>query len=94
MVHKFVDHKLVYRYAFFRDYYDIYSIVKSGVNIHELVAKAGNYSQHQLKSKNILAMLTNGSRFTRDANFNQMQPLYDVSAQDIEDYLKEQLQAL
>lgn len=86
--------EVMLRRSNFRDYYDIYSIVKSGVNIHELVAKAGNYSQHQLKSKNILAMLTNGSRFTRDANFNQMQPLYDVSAQDIEAYLKEQLQTL
>ena len=33
-------------------------------------------------------MLTNGSRFTRDAIFEQMQPKYDVTAMDIEEYFK------
>lgn len=44
------------------------------------------YSGHKLKSKNLLAMLTNGSRFTRDAHFKQLQPTYTVTTQEIEDF--------
>lgn len=85
--------EVMLRRSNFRDYYDIYSIVKSGVDVNELVKKAGEYSQHQLKTKNILAMLTNGKRFQRDAIFDQMQPKYNVTAADIEIYLKSLLQA-
>ena len=46
------------------------------------------YSGHKLKSKNLLAMLTNGSRFTRDSHFEQLAPTYAVTAQEIEDYIK------
>ncbi len=84
--------EVMLRRSNFRDYYDIYSIVKSGVDVRELVSKASTYSQHQLKTKNILAMLTNSNRFTRDERFLQMQPQYDVSAKEIEEYLKEKLQ--
>lgn len=83
--------EVMLRRSNFRDYYDIYSIVKSGVDLNELVKKAGEYSQHQLKSKNILAMLTNGKRFHRDAIFDQMQPKYTVTALEIEDYFKTSL---
>lgn len=85
--------EVMLRRSNFRDYYDIYSIVKSGVDLRELVNKAGEYSQHQLKSKNILAMLTNGARFQRDAIFEQMLPKYDISASDIEAYFKSMLNA-
>lgn len=84
--------EVMLRRSNFRDYYDIYSIVRSGVDVRELVSKASIYSQHQLKTKNILAMLTNSNRFTRDESFLQMRPLYDVSAKKIEEYLKEKLQ--
>lgn len=80
--------EVMLRRSNFRDYYDIYSIVRSGIDIRDLVKMAGDYSQHQLKSKNILAMLTNGKLFYRDAIFDQMQPMYNVTAADIEEYLK------
>ena len=47
-----------------------------------------SYSGHRLKSKNLLAMLTNDNRFTRDAHFEQLEPVYAVTAQEIEDYIK------
>lgn len=80
--------EVMLRRSNFRDYYDIYSIVKSGIDLRDLVKRAADYSQHQLKTKNILAMLTNGRRFQRDAIFDQMQPKYNVTANDIEDFLK------
>lgn len=84
--------EVMLRRSNFRDYYDIFSIVKSGVDLRELVRMAGNYSQHQLKSKNILAMLTNGRRFHRDAIFEQMQPKFNVTVEDIEEFFRSLLE--
>lgn len=80
--------EVMLRRSNFRDYYDIYSILKSGISIHELISLALSYSGHRLKSKNLLAMLTNGSRFTRDSRFEQLEPLYIITAQEIEGYVK------
>ena len=80
--------EVLLRRSNFRAYYDIYSILKSGVPINDLVSLALTYSGHKLKSKNLLAMLTNGSRFTRDSQFEQLAPIYAVTAQEIEDYIK------
>ena len=84
--------EVMLRRSNFRDYYDIYSIIQNGYDINDIISKAGKYSNHQLKTKNILAMLTNGYRFQRDAIFEQMQPIYDVTAKDIENHIKQILQ--
>lgn len=80
--------EVMLRRSNFRDYYDIYSILKTGIPISELISLTLNYSGHRMKSKNLLAILTNGTRFTRDANFEQLAPIYSVTAQEIEDYIK------
>ena len=80
--------EVLLRRSNFRDYYDIYSILKSGVPVNDLISLALSYSGHKLKSKNLLAMLTNSNRFTRDSHFEQLEPVYDVTAQEIEDYIK------
>lgn len=72
----------------FRDYYDIYSILKSGIDIHKLIPMALEHSGHRLKTKGLMAMLTNGDLFRKDEQFAQLQPVYDVTARDIEDYIK------
>lgn len=81
--------EVMMRRSNFRDYYDIYSILKSGIPIQDLIALALEYSGHRLKTKNLLAILTNGARFSRDANFEQLSPIYKVTTQDIESYIKE-----
>lgn len=83
--------EVMLRRSNFRDYYDIYSILKTGIPIEDLITLALEYSGHRLKTKNLLAMLTNGSRFSRDANFEQLSPIYKVTTQDIENYIKESL---
>lgn len=80
--------EVMLRRSNFRDYYDIYSILKSGVLVNDLISLTLTYSGHKLKSKNLLAMLTNGFRFMRDAHFEQLEPTYAVTAQEIEDYIK------
>lgn len=72
----------------FRDYYDIYSILKSGADIHKLIPMALEHSGHKLKTKGLMAMLTNGDLFRKDELFAQLQPVYEVSARDIEAYIK------
>lgn len=80
--------EVMLRRSNFRDYYDIYSILKSGIPVNDLISLALSYSGHKLKSKNLLAMLTNSSRFTKDANFKQLKPVYTVTPQEIEEYIK------
>ena len=76
------------RRAKFRDYYDIYSIVKKGTDINELISMALEHSGHRLKRKNLLSMLTNGELFSKDQNISHLSPVYDVSANEIQEYLK------
>lgn len=72
----------------FRDYYDIYSILRNGSDINKLIPLALVHSGHQLKTKNLVSMLTNGELFRRDEQFAQLHPIYDVKAADIERYIK------
>lgn len=72
----------------FRDYYDIYSILKNGSDIKALIPQALEHSGHKLKSKGLMAMLSNGALFKKDEQFTQLQPIYDVSSSDIEAYIK------
>lgn len=81
--------EVMLRRSKFRDYYDIYSLVKIGVDIKDAIDLALRYSGHRLKSKFILSMLSNGSRFTKDSNFDTLSPIYDVNALDIEQTIKE-----
>lgn len=76
------------RRAKFRDYYDIYSIAKSGVAINDMISMALEHSSHRLKRKNLLSMLTNGELFSKDQNIQHLSPVYNVTAFDIQEYLK------
>ena len=75
----------------FRDYYDIYTILKEGVDIQEMIDMALEHSGHLMKRKNILAILVDGDRFRKDKAFLQLSPVYDVSTTDIQEYIKEKL---
>ena len=75
----------------FRDYYDIYSILNEGVDIQEMINMALEHSGHLLKRKNLLAILTDGERFRKDKAFMQLNPVYDVTSYDIQEYIKQKL---
>ena len=51
--------EVLLRRAKFRDYYDLYSILKSGVDIHEMIPMALEHSDHKLKSKNLFFEIFN-----------------------------------
>jgi predicted nucleotidyltransferase component of viral defense system len=75
----------------FRDYYDIYTVLYEGVDIQEMIEMALEHSGHLLKRKNLLAMLCDGERFRKDKAFVQLHPVYDVTPNDIQEYIKQKL---
>ena len=72
----------------FRDYYDIYSILKSGIDINRIIPAAIEHSGYHLKKKGLMAMLTNGDLFRKDESFPSLNPIYNVTPTDIELYIK------
>ena len=74
----------------FRDYYDIYCVLQEGYSIHNGMEKALNLSRHRLSSKNIVAMLL-GGQFIPDNNFATLEPKYDVTKEQIREYVMQKL---
>lgn len=75
----------------FRDYYDIYSILREGIRLKDLVGLCGTYSRHRMKSKTILSILSNSSLFKYEENFDLLEPKYQVNSKDIEVYMRNQI---
>ena len=76
--------EVMLRRSKFRDYYDIYSLIEAGESLEEMIELALKYSQHRLKSKNIIALLTRSDRFTQDLNFQSLNPIYNITPIEIE----------
>lgn len=76
----------------FRDYYDIYSIIKEGHSINDGIEKARKYSRFRLSTKNLVAMLLAG-QFVPDDNFSTLEPKYDVGKEEIRNYILQKLKA-
>jgi hypothetical protein len=75
----------------FRDYYDIYSILKEGGNINKMISAALEHSGHKLRSRSLISMLTNGKLFVKEKGFEELCPAYDITSNDIQEYIKEKL---
>lgn len=79
------------RRAKFRDYYDIYSILKEGGDLNKMINAALEHSDHKLRTRGLLNMLTTGKNFIKEKGFEEFLPVYDVSPNDIQEYIKEKL---
>jgi hypothetical protein len=80
--------EVMLRRSNFRDYYDIYSILKQGISLKSMVNRATQYSNHILKTKDILNFISDGNNFRKDKQFDLMKPKYLVSEKEIEDFIK------
>ena len=80
--------EVMMRRSKFRDYYDIYSLIKDGQDLKEMIGMALKYSGHKMKSKNLIAMLTCSERFVPDAKFATLNPIYNVTPAEVEAELK------
>jgi hypothetical protein len=76
--------EVMLRRSKFRDYYDIYSLLEAGEDLNEMIKLALKYSEHTLKSKNLIAMLTRSDRFVPDERFMTLNPKYKITPKDIE----------
>lgn len=83
--------EVLLRRSKFRDYYDIYSLIQNGVSFQSMIELALKYSGHKLKSKNLIAILTNSVRFTKDSSFYLLEPKFDVSPKEIEEAIRHQI---
>jgi hypothetical protein len=81
--------ELMLRRAVFRDYYDLYCIFrqKTTEEIKNIIGNALKYSEHTLKSKNLIGMLLNSDRFKSDASFAQLHPKYAVTTEEIAQFM-------
>lgn len=75
----------------FRDYYDIYSILKEGADINKMISAALEHSDHKLRTRGLLNMLTTGKNFVKEKGFEELKPVYDVSPEDIQEFIKAKL---
>ena len=60
----------------------------NGADIHTLIPLELDHSGHKLKTKGLMTMLTNGDLFRKDDQFAQLQPVYNVTTKDIEEFIK------
>jgi len=80
--------EVMLRRSNFRDYYDIYSILNEGISLKSMINKATQYSNHILKTKDILNFISDGNNFRKDRQFDLLKPKYNISEKEIEDFVK------
>jgi len=73
----------------FRDYYDIYALLKEGYDLAKGVEYAGKFSRHTIHSKFIYSILLNENYFHKPEGFSLLEPKYDVSTKDIADFIQQ-----
>ena len=73
----------------FRDYYDIYALLKEGYDLAKGMEYAGKFSRHTIHSKFIYSILLNENYFHKPEGFSLLEPKYDVSTKDIADFTQQ-----
>ncbi|MDR0793103.1 MAG: nucleotidyl transferase AbiEii/AbiGii toxin family protein [Chitinophagaceae bacterium] len=77
-----------------RDYYDIYSILQSGVSLKDIVYGAADYTEHRLKTKNIIAMLVDSEYVKIDKKFQELNPVYNFDLAFLEKEISEKVREI
>ncbi len=80
--------ELILRRSEFRDYYDIYSILRSGYSLRNLVSLASRYSNFLLKTRDVLGFLSNGMNYQKERDFELLKPEYLIDSREIEEYIR------
>ncbi len=75
----------------FRDYYDVYAILHEGIALKKIVELCGRYSKHRLRTRMILAILADSSRFKYERAFELLEPRYSVNPKDIGEFMQERI---
>jgi len=80
--------EFILRRSEFRDYYDIYCILREGVSLRDLINKASEYSNRLLKVRDALSFLADGSNYRKDKSFNLLDPFFDIDNKEIEEFIR------
>ena len=86
--------EVMLRRCSFRDYYDIYALLKDGIVLKDLIEGVGKYSRHRFKTRDILTMLTKGKNFNMDRHFLTLQPKYQIDSSGIEQFLVDEIRKM
>jgi len=73
----------------FRDYYDIYSLLKEGYDLAKGVEYTGRFSRHRIHSKYVYSLLLNDNYFSKPNDFSLLEPKYDVTPAEISSFIKD-----
>ncbi len=71
----------------FRDYYDIYCLLKDGQSWDEAVSYASYLSNREYRSRQMVTNLLSPNLFVKDSGFALMSPKENVTAEEIRDFL-------
>lgn len=76
----------------FRDYYDIYCLLKEGMDFEQGVKYACDFSRHTLHTKTIFATLTTPRLFPKEDDFDdRLNPRYNITADEICELIKNEI---
>jgi predicted nucleotidyltransferase component of viral defense system len=76
----------------YRDYYDIYCLLKNGISLEDMIKGATKYTNHYLKTKSIVSILTNPKHFQKSKRFHLLAPKYDINSDTIADEIVKHVQ--
>lgn len=60
-------------------------------HMNRMISAAMEHSDHKLRSRGLLSMLTTGRNFVKEKGFSELLPVYDVTPMEIQEYIKEKL---
>ena len=86
--------EVITRRNVFRDYYDIYSILKNGISLRNILEKTGKYTFHNLRTRDMLSLLINAYKPPVDFNFVAMSPIYNISFEEMKLFFIEKAKEL
>ncbi|GHT16950.1 hypothetical protein FACS189429_0020 [Bacteroidia bacterium] len=78
------------RRSVFRDYYDMYAILKSGVALSDIIDGAGKYTSHNLRTRDMISTLLNTDRVVADKKFfEELNPAFNISLNEMREFFVE-----
>jgi hypothetical protein len=80
--------EVMLRRSEWRDYYDIYSLLKEGKSLKAMISGASTYSNHRLKSRDALIFLSNSNNYKKEKDFHLLKPAYNIDSKVIEELIK------
>lgn len=83
--------EVMLRRSVWRDYYDIYSLLKEGKSLKDMIDGASSYSNRRLKTRDALNFLSNSHNYKKEKDFHLLKPFYDIDGKAIEELIKSEI---